>query len=44
MDRKPEVSHIQIFFSLVMTYVQREGKKAKKLFLVEYVDNIKDYR
>lgn len=46
---KPDLSHIRIFGSKVMTLIPKEkrlkwDKKAKELVLVGYADNIKGYR
>ncbi|CAH1378632.1 unnamed protein product, partial [Tenebrio molitor] len=47
--RKPNVSHLRIFGSPVMVHIPKEkrrkwDKKAGKVYLVGYSDNIKGYR
>lgn len=47
--KKPDVSHVRVYGSLVMTHIPKErrlkwDRKAKKLFLVGYSENIKGYR
>ncbi|KAJ8737027.1 hypothetical protein PYW07_000298 [Mythimna separata] len=47
--RKPKLDHLRIFGSPVMVHVPKEkrrkwDKKAKKMFLVGYSENIKGYR
>lgn len=47
--KKPNLSHVRIFGSKVMTYIPKEkrlkwDKKAKELVLVGYAENIKGYR
>lgn len=47
--RKPNISHIRVFGSTVMSHVPKEkrlkwDKKAEKHYLVGYADNVKGYR
>lgn len=47
--RKPDVSHIRIFGSIVMCHIPKEkrckwDKKAEKLILIGYTDHVKGYR
>ena len=46
---KPDLSHVRIFGSKVMTHIPKEkrlkwDKKAKELILIGYAENIKGYR
>ncbi|CAG4955863.1 unnamed protein product [Colias eurytheme] len=47
--KKPDVSHVRVYGSLVMTHIPKErrlkwDRKSKKLFLVGYPENVKGYR
>ncbi|CAH2088142.1 unnamed protein product [Euphydryas editha] len=47
--RKPKLDHLRIFGSPVMVHIRKEkrrkwDKKAKKMFLVGYSENVKGYR
>lgn len=49
MGRKPKLDHLRIFGSPAMVHIPKEkrkkwDKKAKKMFLVGYSENIKGYR